>query len=144
LPGKRRRTTTALLERLAKAILVEELALDTKVAKIGEEVYGLASFYRDGSAPEFIAIHADDLAAKPKTLDHVQAAAVPLAALTAWQALFSHAMLTRGQRVQIHGGAGRRGKPFVSALKIPFPGNGELWFEETRFECRIKPSRRRR
>jgi NADPH:quinone reductase-like Zn-dependent oxidoreductase len=86
--------------------VVEELALNTKVAKIGEEVYGLASFYRDGSAAEFIAVHADDLAAKPKTLDHVQAAAVPLAALTAWQTLFSHAMLTRGQRVLVHGGAG--------------------------------------
>jgi len=86
--------------------VVEELAPDTEIAKVGEEVYGLASFYRDGSAAEFIAIHADDLAAKPKTLDHVHAAAVPLAALTAWQALFSHAMLTRGQRVLIHGGAG--------------------------------------
>jgi NADPH:quinone reductase-like Zn-dependent oxidoreductase len=86
--------------------VVEELPPDTKAAKVGEEVYGLASFYRDGSAAEFIAIHADDLAAKPKTLDHVHAAAVPLAALTAWQALFSHAMLTRGQRVLIHGGAG--------------------------------------
>src|SRR5215831_2254611 len=58
--------------------VVEELAPDTKVAKVGEEVYGLASFYRDGSAAEFIAIHADDLAAKPKTLDHVSAAAVRL------------------------------------------------------------------
>ena len=86
--------------------VVEELATETEVAKVGDEVYGLASFYRDGSAAEFIAIHADDLAAKPKTLDHVHAAAVPLAALTAWQALFSHAMLTRGQRVLIHGGAG--------------------------------------
>src|SRR3984957_10853748 len=85
--------------------VVEELAPDTEIAKVGEEVYGLASFYRDGSAAEFIAIHADDLAAKPKTLDHVHAAAVPLAALTAWQALFSHAMLTRGQHVLIHGGA---------------------------------------
>jgi NADPH:quinone reductase-like Zn-dependent oxidoreductase len=86
--------------------VVEELAPDTTVAKVGEEVYGLASFYRDGSAAEFIAIQAADLAAKPKTLDYIQAAAVPLAALTAWQALFSHAMLTRGQRVLIHGGAG--------------------------------------
>src|SRR3984893_9772259 len=86
--------------------VVEELPPDTKAAKVGEEVYGLASFYRDGSAAQFIAIHADDLAAKPKTLDHVHAAAVPLAAVTAWQALFSHAMLTRGQRVLIHGGAG--------------------------------------
>ena len=55
--------------------VVEELAPDTEIAKVGEEVYGLASFYRDGSAAEFIAIHADDLAAKPKTLDHVHAAA---------------------------------------------------------------------
>ena len=86
--------------------VVEELPPDTELAKVGEEVYGLASFYRDGSAAEFIAIHADDLAAKPKTLDYVHAAAIPLAALTAWQALFSHAMLTRGQRVLIHGGAG--------------------------------------
>jgi NADPH:quinone reductase-like Zn-dependent oxidoreductase len=86
--------------------VVEELAPDTKVAKVDEEVYGLSSFYRDGSAAEFIAVHADDLAIKPKTLDHVHAAAVPLAALTAWQALFSHAMLTRGQRVLVHGGAG--------------------------------------
>jgi NADPH:quinone reductase-like Zn-dependent oxidoreductase len=86
--------------------VVEELAPDTHAAKVGEDVYGLASFYRDGSAAEFIAIRADDLAAKPKTLDHVHAAAVPLAALTAWQALFSHARLARGQRVLIHGGAG--------------------------------------
>jgi len=86
--------------------VVEELAPNTGSAKVGEDVYGLASFYRDGSAAEFIAIRADDLAAKPKTLDHVHAAAVPLAALTAWQALFTHARLARGQRVLIHGGAG--------------------------------------
>src|SRR5438876_364675 len=47
--------------------VVEELALDTEVAKIGEELYGLASFYRDGIAAEFIAMRAYDLAAKPKT-----------------------------------------------------------------------------
>jgi NADPH:quinone reductase-like Zn-dependent oxidoreductase len=86
--------------------VVEELAPGVTSVKSGEEVYALASFYRDGSAAEFIAVHADDLAPKPKTLDHVQAAAVPLAALTAWQAFFSHAGLTRGQSVLIHGGAG--------------------------------------
>jgi NADPH:quinone reductase-like Zn-dependent oxidoreductase len=86
--------------------VVEELTPGVTSVKAGEEVYGLASFYRDGSAAEFIAIRAGDLAPKPKTLDHIQAAAVPLAALTAWQALFSHAGLTRGQRVLIHGGAG--------------------------------------
>src|SRR6476659_8889190 len=86
--------------------VVEELAPDTQGAKVGEEVYGLASVYRDGSAADSLAVRADDLAAKLKTLDHVHAAAVPLAALTAWQALFSHATLAGGQRVLIHGGAG--------------------------------------
>lgn len=86
--------------------VVDELAPGVTSVKLCEEVYGLASFYRDGSAAEFVAVHAKDLAPKPKTLDHIQAAAVPLAALTAWQALFSHAGLTRGQSVLIHGGAG--------------------------------------
>jgi len=86
--------------------VVEELAPGAAGVAPGEEVYGLASFYRDGSAAEFLAVRAEDLAPKPKTLDHIQAAAVPLAALTAWQALFSHAMLTREQSVLIHGGAG--------------------------------------
>ena len=86
--------------------VVEEIAPGVTSVKPGEEVYGLSSFTRDGSAAEFIAIHAEDLAPKPKTVDHLQAAAVPLAALTAWQAFFTHANLTRGQRVLIHGGAG--------------------------------------
>ena len=86
--------------------VVEELAPGAAGVALGEEVYGLASFYRDGSAAEFIAVHAEDLAPKPKTLDHIQAAGVPLAALTAWQALFRHAGLARGQSVLIHGGAG--------------------------------------
>jgi NADPH:quinone reductase-like Zn-dependent oxidoreductase len=86
--------------------VVEEVAPAVTSVKPGEEVYGLASFTRDGSAAEFIAIHADDLAPKPKSLDHIQAAAVPLAALTAWQALFSHAGLRKGQSTLIHGGAG--------------------------------------
>ncbi len=86
--------------------VVAEVTSGVIQVKPGDEVYGLASFYRDGSAAEFIAVRADDLAPRPKTLDPIQAAAVPLAALTAWQALFSHAHLARGQRVLIHGGAG--------------------------------------
>ena len=86
--------------------VVEEVAPGVTSVKPGEAVYGLSSFTRNGTAAEFIAIHAEDLAPKPKTLDHLQAAAVPLAALTAWQAFFTHANLTRGQRVLIHGGAG--------------------------------------
>jgi len=72
----------------------------------GDEVFGLIGFDRAGAAADFVAVPAVDLAAKPRTVNHVAAAAVPLAALTAWQALHEHARLRRGQRVLIHGGAG--------------------------------------
>jgi NADPH:quinone reductase-like Zn-dependent oxidoreductase len=72
----------------------------------GEAVYALSDFWRDGSDAEFIAMAASDLAPKPRTLDFTQAAAVPLSALTAWQALFDHGKLAAEQKVLIHGAAG--------------------------------------
>lgn len=75
-------------------------------AQVGDEVYGLIPFVRDGAAAEFVTVPADVLAAKPATIDHDAAAAVPLAALTAWQALVDHASLRAGQHVLIHGAAG--------------------------------------
>jgi NADPH:quinone reductase-like Zn-dependent oxidoreductase len=74
--------------------------------EVGEAVYGLIDFPHDGSAAEYAIALAADLAPKPRTLDHVRAAAVPLSALTAWQALFDHARLVPGGRVLIHGAAG--------------------------------------
>jgi NADPH:quinone reductase-like Zn-dependent oxidoreductase len=85
---------------------VEAVAPGVTVVKPGEAVYGLCSFNRNGSAAEYLAVQADGLARKPKTLDPVAAASVPLAALTAWQAFFDRAQLGKGQRVLIHGGAG--------------------------------------
>ncbi len=73
---------------------------------VGKEVYALSSFKRDGAAADFIVVQKEFLAPKPKTLDHVQSAAMPLAALTAWQGLFEHGQLTKGQRVLIHGATG--------------------------------------
>jgi NADPH:quinone reductase-like Zn-dependent oxidoreductase len=73
---------------------------------VGQEVYGLIEFDRDGAAAEFVAVRADDLAGKPTTIDHVHAAALPLAALTAWQALFDHAHIEAGDSVLVLGGAG--------------------------------------
>jgi NADPH:quinone reductase-like Zn-dependent oxidoreductase len=73
---------------------------------IGDEVYALTSFCRDGGAAEYVAVEAANLAPKPGTVDFVQAAAVPLSALTVWQAFFDHAHLAPGQRVLIHGAAG--------------------------------------
>lgn len=85
---------------------VEALGLDVADLRIGEDVYGLADFPRDGAAAEYVAIRAANLAPKPETIDHVHAAAVPLSALTAWQSLFDKGRLTAGQRILIHGGAG--------------------------------------
>jgi NADPH:quinone reductase-like Zn-dependent oxidoreductase len=73
---------------------------------VGEAVYALTDFHRDGAEAEFTIALPGELAPKPRTLDSVQAAAVPLSALTAWQALFEHASLVAGQTVFIHGAAG--------------------------------------
>jgi NADPH:quinone reductase-like Zn-dependent oxidoreductase len=85
---------------------VEELGPGVSEPAIGEAVYALTSFCRDGTAAEYVVVKAEDLAPKPRTVEHSAAAAVPLSALTAWQALADHAGLRAGQRVLIHGGAG--------------------------------------
>src|SRR3954471_6496718 len=73
---------------------------------VGGEVFGLTDWYRDGSLAEFVAVEARNLATKPGSLSHVDAAAFPMTALTAWQALFVHADLKAGQTVVIHGAGG--------------------------------------
>jgi NADPH:quinone reductase-like Zn-dependent oxidoreductase len=72
----------------------------------GDAVFGLTDFPRNGAAAAYVAVRAANLALKPRTLDHVHSAAVTLSGLTAWQALFTHGNLERGQKVLIHGGAG--------------------------------------
>lgn len=74
--------------------------------KVGDAVYALSPFDRAGAAAEYIVISQEFLAPKPETLDHIQSAALPLAALTAWQGLFEHGQLAKGQRVLIHGATG--------------------------------------
>jgi NADPH:quinone reductase-like Zn-dependent oxidoreductase len=86
--------------------VVERVAPDNDDFRPGDEVYGLADFPRDGAAAEFVAVPAFNLARKPQSITHTQAASLPLSALTAWQALFEHAGLVAGQSVLIHGGAG--------------------------------------
>src|SRR5499433_1597411 len=72
----------------------------------GEKVYGLVGFDRPGAAAEYVTVPAADLAPGPVAVGHVEAAALPLGALTAWQALHEHAHLQAGQHVLVHGGAG--------------------------------------
>jgi NADPH:quinone reductase-like Zn-dependent oxidoreductase len=66
------------------------------VAGSGEEVYALTPFDRDGVAAEYAVVPADALAPKPSRLTHVEAAALPMGGLTAWQALFVHGRLASG------------------------------------------------
>jgi NADPH:quinone reductase-like Zn-dependent oxidoreductase len=73
---------------------------------VGDAVYGMTDFFRDGAAAEFVAVRAAELAPKPRSLDHAAAATIPLSALTAWQGLVDHARLAPGQRLLIHGAAG--------------------------------------
>src|SRR5213082_802239 len=69
----------------------------------GDEVYALTPFDRDGVAAEYAIVPADVLAPKPLRLSHVKAAALPMGGLTAWQALFVHGRLVRGERVLVTG-----------------------------------------
>ena len=86
--------------------VVVAVAPDVRDVEVGGAVYGLTDFFRDGGAAEYVAVRTAELAPKPRSLDHASAAATPLSALTAWQALFEHARLTPEQRVLIHGAAG--------------------------------------
>ena len=85
-------------------------ASDVSAVTIGEPVYGLTNFDRDGAAADYVAVAANVLAPKPRTLDHVESAAVPLAALSAWQGLFDHGCLEPKQRVLVLGAAGGVGR----------------------------------
>jgi NADPH:quinone reductase-like Zn-dependent oxidoreductase len=89
--------------------IVEEV--DSKVTnqRVGEAVYGLTdtlSFTRDGAEAEYVIAIDSEMAPKPQSLDHEYAAAVPMAGLTAWQALFDHAHLSSKDTILIHGAAG--------------------------------------
>ena len=100
---------------------------------VGDEVYAFLGSYSGGYAGFAIA-RGNELAKKPASLDHEQAAAVPLAATTAWQALFDHGKLEAGQRVLIHGAAGGVGHFAVQfakekgAVVIATVGPGDVEF----------------
>ncbi|MFF4255480.1 NADP-dependent oxidoreductase [Streptomyces sp. NPDC001663] len=85
---------------------VAELGAQVSELSVGDEVFGLIPFTRDGAAAEFTAVPAQVLAVKPPALSHDGAAALTLAGLTAWQGLVRHGGLTAGGRVLVHGGAG--------------------------------------
>jgi NADPH:quinone reductase-like Zn-dependent oxidoreductase len=85
---------------------VAALGYGTTGFAVGDEVFGITDWYRDGTAAEFVAVEARNLARKPSSLSHADAASLSLAALTAWQALFEHGHLQSGQTVIITGASG--------------------------------------
>lgn len=95
---------------------VEAWGSYARTVKRGDAMYGMIGPER-GALAEYVVVKATEVAPKPDSLDHAQAAAVPLAALTAWQGLFEHGELQSGQRVLIHGGAGGVGHFAVQFAK---------------------------
>ena len=71
---------------------------------VGDEVYGLIDFDRNGAAAEFVTLPPAHPAARPRSVSHEEAATLPLAALTAWQALVDRAALQAGEQVLVQGG----------------------------------------
>lgn len=86
--------------------VVAELGYGTTGLTVGQRVFGLVDWCRDGSLAEFTAAEARNLAPLPADIDHTVAAALPISGLTAWQGLFVHARLETGQTVVVHGAAG--------------------------------------
>jgi NADPH:quinone reductase-like Zn-dependent oxidoreductase len=97
--------------------VVTELGYGTTGLTVGQRVFGLADWTRNGSLAEYAAVEARNLAPLPADVDHTVAAALPISGLTAWQGLFDHARLTTGQTVLIHGAAGGVGSVAVQLAR---------------------------
>jgi NADPH:quinone reductase-like Zn-dependent oxidoreductase len=89
--------------------VVSALGYGTTGLSVGQRVFGLADWYRDGTLAECVAIEARNLAPLPGDIDFTVGASLPISGLTAWQGLFQHGHLQAGQRVLAHGAAGAVG-----------------------------------
>jgi NADPH:quinone reductase-like Zn-dependent oxidoreductase len=89
--------------------IVEAIGTGVSGFRIGDEVYGATNEQFSGAYAEYSVPFAGMMAQKPKTLNFIEAASVPVVAVTAWQMLFEYARVTGGQTVLIHGGAGSVG-----------------------------------
>ena len=89
--------------------VVCSLGYGTTGLSVGQPVFGLADWYRDGTLAEYVAIEARNLAPLPGDVDFTVAASLPISGLTAWQGLFQHGRLHTGQSILVHGAAGAVG-----------------------------------
>jgi NADPH:quinone reductase-like Zn-dependent oxidoreductase len=86
--------------------VVAALGEDADRFAVGQEIYGMNDWFADGATAEFCITQPANIASKPVTLTHIEAASIPISGLTAWQGLFEHAKLQAGEQVLVHGGAG--------------------------------------
>ena len=97
--------------------VVVELGDGTTGFSVGQRVFGLADWARNGSLAEYAAVETRNLAPLPIDIDHTVAAALPISGLSAWQGLFDHGRLSAGQTVLIHGAAGGVGSIAVQLAR---------------------------
>ncbi|GAB2933774.1 NADP-dependent oxidoreductase [Nonomuraea fastidiosa] len=86
--------------------VIGALGYGTTGLSVGQRVFGITDWYRDGTLAEYVAVEARDLAPLPGDIDFTVGASLPVSGLTAWQALFDHGRLQAGQSVLVHGAAG--------------------------------------
>ena len=97
--------------------IVDDVGAEVTRFKVGDAVYSRPDIKRNGTYAEYVAIREDEIAHKPKTISHVEAASLPLAGIAAWEALFTAAQLKAGQTVLIHAGSGGVGSLAVQLAK---------------------------
>ena len=95
--------------------VVSALGYGTTGLSVGQRVFGLADWHRDGTLAEYVAVEARNLAPLPGNVDFTVGASLPISGLTAWQGLFDHGHLEAGQTALAHGAAGAGG-PMVTQL----------------------------
>jgi len=96
---------------------IEEIGNKVSGFRKGDEVYGRPDPTKNGAYAEYIVVKSNIIGFKPSSIGHTEAAAVPLAGLTAWQGLFDHGLLKSGQKVLIHAAAGGVGTYAVQFAK---------------------------
>ncbi|MGW6197297.1 NADP-dependent oxidoreductase [Kribbella sp. NPDC055110] len=111
----RDRTPSVLGHELSGVVV--ELGYGTTGLTVGQRVFGLTDWARNGSLAEYTAVEARNLAPLPADVDHFAGAAAVMPGLTAWQALFDHAHLQAGQTVLIHGAGGSVGSVAVQLAR---------------------------
>lgn len=97
--------------------VVAELGYGTTGLTVGQRVFGMTDWARNGSLAEYVAVEARNLAPLSADITHTVAAALPISGLTAWQGLFDHARLVAGQTILIHGAAGAVGSIAVQLAR---------------------------